>query len=74
MTDFVFSSLQISLYSEFGSREFQFLKAPSQCAIFIGTHDNLGDTLTKITWEGMWWVGGWCPNSSLYWTRNMVLF
>ena len=37
MTDFVFSSPQKSLYSEFGSREFQFLKAPSPCAIFIGT-------------------------------------
>ena len=37
MTDFVFSSPQKSLYSEFGSREFQFLKAPSPCAIFIST-------------------------------------
>ena len=37
MTDFVFSSPQKSLYSEFGSREFQFLKALSPCAIFIGT-------------------------------------
>ena len=37
MTDFVFFSPQKSLYSEFGSREFQFLKAPSPCAIFIGT-------------------------------------
>ena len=37
MTDFVFSNPQKSLYSEFGSREFQFLKAPSLCAIFIGT-------------------------------------
>ena len=37
MTDFVFSSPQKSLYFEFGSLEFQFLKAPSPCAIFIGT-------------------------------------
>ena len=29
MTDFGFSSPQKSLYSEFGSREFQFLKAQS---------------------------------------------
>ena len=35
--DFVFSSPQKSLYSEFGSLEFQNLKASSLCAIFIGT-------------------------------------
>ena len=37
MADFVFSSPQKSLYSEFGSRQFQFLKAPSPCAFFIST-------------------------------------
>ena len=36
MTDLLFSSPQKSLYSEFGYREFQFLKAPSLCAIFNG--------------------------------------
>ena len=73
MTDFVFSSPLKSLYSEFASREFQFLKSQSPCATFNGTHDNLGDTLTKITREVRWWVGGWCPNSLLYWARNVVL-
>ena len=37
MTDFVFSSPQKRIYSEFGSHEFQILKAPSPCAFFIGT-------------------------------------
>ena len=35
MTDLMFSSPKKSLYYEFGSHEFQFLKAPSTCAIFI---------------------------------------
>ena len=35
LTDFVFFNPQKSLYSEFGSRKFQFLKASSPCAIFI---------------------------------------
>ena len=65
MTDYVLSSPQISLYSEFSSREFQFLKAPSLMpfllvrAIFI-----------------LWCIAyydSWCPNSLLYWARNVVL-
>ena len=36
MTDFGFSSPLKSLYSEFGSCEFQVLKAPSLFTIFIG--------------------------------------
>ena len=35
MTDFVFSSPQKSLFSEFGSREFQFLKVPQARVPFL---------------------------------------
>jgi len=70
----MFSSPQKSLYSEFGSRKFQFLKAPSLCIIFLGKNDNLGDNLTKVTREGRWWVYGWGPNSLLYWARNVVFY
>ena len=70
MTHFVFFIPQKSLYFEFGSFKFQILKALILCAIFIGTYDNLGDTLTKITWNGRRWVGGWCPTSSLYWAKT----
>jgi hypothetical protein len=37
MTKFLFCIPQKSLYSEFGFREFQFLKAQSLCALFIST-------------------------------------
>ena len=65
LTDFVFSSPKKSLYSEFGSRKFEFLKVPSLCAIFIG--------------KGHLYLMVYCilcilvPNSLMYWARNVAL-
>ena len=43
MTDFVFSSRQKSLYSEFGYRYIKFLKAPSPLAVFSQYGPSLPD-------------------------------
>ena len=48
MTDFVFSSPQKSLFSEFGSRKFKFLKAPSPCATFYLYGPTLWDGVLPI--------------------------